>query len=143
MHKECPDGAKEDFPQEFLGDVTFETQVKNVNDEFMEVKKEREHLLSKYDGYWSMAHRSRRSMLPIVGNALSYLFGVTSEDGLRVISRALGRLTNTQGRLLHVMEDSISMINVIRRAVSDNRHKINELVNLKGMVVSMAKTTQG
>ena len=48
-------GAKEDFPQEFLGDVTFETLVKNVNDEFMEVKKEREHLPSKYDDYRSMA----------------------------------------------------------------------------------------
>ena len=94
----------------------------------MEVKKKREHLLSRYDDYRSMAYRSRRSMLPIVGSALSYLFGVTSEDDLRVISRALGRLTNTQGQLLHVMEDSISMINVTRRAVSDNRHKINELI---------------
>ena len=87
----------------------------------MEVKKEREHLLSKYDDYRSMANRSRRSLLPIVGNALSYLFGVTSEDDLRVISRALARLTNTQGRLLHVMEDSVSVINVTRHAVSDNR----------------------
>ena len=136
--------AKEDFPQEFLGDVTFETLVKNVNDEFMEVKKEREHLLSKYDDYRSMAHRSRRSLLPIVGNALSYLFGVTSEDDLRVTSRALGRLTNTQGWLLHVMEDSVSEINFTRRALSDNRHKINELiVNLRGIVVSMANATQG
>ena len=75
-----------------------------------------------------MVRRSRSSMLPIVGNDLSYIFGVTSENDLRVISRALGRLTNTQGWLLHVMEDSISMINVTRRAVSDNRHKINELI---------------
>ena len=74
---------------------------------------------------------------------MSYLFGVTSEDDLRVISRALTRLTNTQGRLLHVMEDSISVINVTRRAVSDNRHKINELiVNLRDIVVSMANATQ-
>ena len=48
-------GTREDFPQEFLGDVTFETLVKNGNDEFMEVKKEREHLLWKYDDYRSMA----------------------------------------------------------------------------------------
>ena len=88
-----------------------------MNDEFMEVKKEREHLLSKYDDYRSTAHRSRRSLLPIVGNALSYLFGVTSEDDLRVISRALARLTNTQGRLLHVMEDSVSVINVTSRSL--------------------------
>ena len=136
-------GAKEDFPQEFLGDVTFETLVKNANDEFMEVKKEREHLLSKYDDYRSMAHRSRR-LLPIVGNALSYLFGVTSEDDLCIISRELARLTNTQGRLLHVMEDSISVINVTRHAVSDNRRKINKfIVNLRGIVVSMANVTQG
>ena len=79
-----------------------------------------------------------------MGNALSYLFGVTSEDDLRVISRELGRLINTQGRLLHVMEDSVSMINFTRRAVSDNRHKINELiVNLRDIVVSMANATQG
>ena len=79
-----------------------------------------------------------------MGNALSYIFGVTSEDDLRVISRALGRLTNTQGQLLHVIEDSISVINVTRHAVSDNRHKINKLiVNLRGIVVSMANATQG
>ena len=42
------------------------------------------------------------------------------------------------------MEDGISMVNVTRRAMSDNMHKINELiVNLKGIVVPMANATQG
>ena len=37
--------AKEDFLQEFVGGVTFTTLVNYMNDEFKEVKMEREHLL--------------------------------------------------------------------------------------------------
>ena len=137
-------GAKEDFPQEFLGDVTFEALINSVNTEFREIKMERENVLLKYEDYRSMTHRGKRSVLPFVGDALSYLFGVASEDDLRVIKKALGKLANTQGRILHMIEDSISIVNVTRRELSDNRQKINELISsLKGIVVSMANATQG
>ena len=86
----------------------------------------------------------KRSVLPFVGNALSYLFGVTSKDDLRVIRKVLGQLANTQGRILHMIEDSISIVNVTRREISDNRRKINELISsLISIVVSMVNATQG
>ena len=51
--KECiknvRSGAKEDFPQEFLGDVTFETLINNVNEEFKEITIKCERLLLKYE----------------------------------------------------------------------------------------------
>lgn len=37
--KDVQTGAKEDFPQEFLGDTTFEALVSNVNGESVEVKR--------------------------------------------------------------------------------------------------------
>ena len=127
--KNVRSGAKKDFPQEFLGDVTFETLINNVNEEFKEITIKREQLLLKYEDYRSLTHRTKRSVLPFVGNALCYLFGVTSEDDLRVIRKALGILANTQGRILHMIEDSISIVNVRRHQVSDYRHKINELIS--------------
>ena len=142
--KNVQSGAKEDFPQEFLGDVTFETLINNVKEEFKEITIKREQLLLKYEDYQSLTYRMKRSVLPFVGFALSYLFGVTSEDDLRVIRKALGKLANTQGRILHMIEDSISIVHVMRREVSDNRHKINELISsLKNIVVSMVNATRG
>ena len=86
-------------------------------------------MLSKYENYASLAHRPRRSLLPVVGNALGYLFGIPSEEDLCVIERALGKLANTQGRIVHKIENSISIINVTRSEATDNRHKINALNN--------------
>ena len=52
-----------------------------------------------------------------------------------MIKMSLSKLANTQGRILHVMVDSIPIVNVTRRKVSNNRHKIKELIsNLKGIV---------
>ena len=114
-----------------------------MNGEFKEITIKREQLLLKYRDYRSLTHRTKRSLLPFVGNALSYLFGVTSEDDLCVIRKALGKLANTQGRILHMIEDSISIVNVTRREVSDNRHKINELISsLKNIVLSMVNAKQ-
>ena len=144
MHKNVRSGVKEDFSQEFLGDVTFETLMNNINEEFKEITIKREQLLLKYEDYQSLTYRTKRSVLLFVGNALSYLFGPTSEDDLRVIRKALGKLANAQGRILHMIEDNISIVNVTRREVSDNRHKINELISsLNSIVVSMVNTTQG
>ena len=43
-----------------------------------------------------------------------------------------------------MIEDSISIVNVPKREVSDNKHKINELISsLKSIVVSMVNATQG
>ena len=77
IHKNVQSGAKEDFPQEFLGDATFETLINNVNEEFKEITIKRKQLLLKYEDYRSLTYRTKRSVLPFVGNALSYLFGVT------------------------------------------------------------------
>ena len=49
--KECirnVQSAKEDFLQEFLGNVTFEVLMNNVNDEFKEIMMELKQLLLKY-----------------------------------------------------------------------------------------------
>ena len=73
---------------------------------------------------------------------LATFLELPSEEDLRVIRKALGKLANTQGRILHMIEDSISIVNVTRREVSDNRHKINELISsLKNIVVSMVNWT--
>ena len=59
-----------------------------------------------------------------------------------MIKKSLGKLANTQGRILHMTEDSISIVNVTRREVSDNRHKMI-ISNLKVFVVSMVNATKG
>ena len=79
--------------QEFFGDVTFETLMNNVNEEFKEIR--REQLLLKYEDNRSLTYRKKRSVLPFVGNALCYLFGFTSEEDLHGIRKALGKLANT------------------------------------------------
>lgn len=142
--KDVQTRAKEDFPQEFLGDTTFEALVNNVNGEFLEVKTKRQKLLNKYKDYRSMEGRSKRAILPFVGDALSYLFGITSEKDLKVVQEAVKELDKTQAHMLHIVKDSISIVNLTRHEVRDNREKINELIEgLRSIVPSVANETKG
>ena len=83
-------------------------------------------------------------MLPLADKTRGYLSGMISKEEHRVMKRSLRKLANTQGRILHMIEYSISIINVTRSGVIDNRHKINKLItSLKSIAGSMVNATQG
>ena len=97
-------------------------------------------MLLKYEDSGSVTHRPKCSLLLVVNN----FFGITLEKDLHVIKMALGKLANTQGQIVYVIEDSAPVINVAKSEVIDNRCKINKLIsNLKSIVGSTVNAMQG
>ena len=89
-----------------------------------------EHSLLKttLSDYQSL-HISKRSILPFVGSALSFLFGTTSESDLTTIRNNIGVISKNQKKIKHVMEESLSILNSTRFDVNANRQEINSLVD--------------
>ena len=58
---------------------------------------------------------------------LSYLFGTATKSDVRVIRKGLEVLSTNQESLIHVIEDSLSIINITRIELTENRHVINNL----------------
>ena len=78
--------------------------------------------------YSQMQTRTKRSLLPFIGGALSFLFGSVSEADLVVIDQNIEKLEQNQKTVIHVMEESISIINASRLQISENKDKINEAI---------------
>lgn len=73
-------------------------------------------------------YRRRRSLLPIIGKAFSFLFGTVSEDDLQGIRNNINNLANNQRKITHVIQESLTLINGTRLAVRENRQKMNEIL---------------
>ncbi|XP_069106680.1 LOW QUALITY PROTEIN: uncharacterized protein [Argopecten irradians] len=73
--------------------------------------------------------RSKRSLLPFVGSALSFLFDTVSDSDLGSIRHNVNVLAKNQKDITHALKDSLSILNVTRVEVKENRNTINELIN--------------
>jgi len=75
------------------------------------------------------AHRKfRRSLLPFLGQAASYLFGTVSEQDLAVIQSNLHRLNNQQNQVVHVVSQALTLMNVSQAAIHENRQALNAVI---------------
>ena len=50
--------------------------------------------------------RNKRSLLPVVGQIMSSLFGIVSEDDLENINRNIKNLAENQGQIIHDLDMS-------------------------------------
>ena len=73
-------------------------------------------------------HRGQRSLLPIVGQLMSSLFGTVSENDLENIDRNIKALAGNQKRIIHDLDVSLSVLNLTRMQVSENRRSIMDLI---------------
>ena len=87
-----------------------------------------ENIKTQLTKFRNLQSRKKRSLLPFVGGALSFLFGSVSEDELERISENVRKLEQNQLSIMHVLKENISLLNATRIAVSDNREKINEVI---------------
>lgn len=95
--------------------------------ELSTLEKTQFELLERFLEYHSLKPRTKRSLLPFIGKAFSFLFGTVSDADLGAIKRNVKRLSATQEGLKHVVRESLSILNVSRVRISENRQTINEL----------------
>ena len=85
-------------------------------------------LKAQMERYRKMQTRTKRSLMPFVGSAFSYLFGSVSETDLEVINQNMHKLQRNQKSVIHVLEKSMSILNTSRIQISENRDKINQAI---------------
>ena len=87
--------------------------------------------------------RNKRSLVPFIGKAFSFLFGTVSEGDLGAIRRNLHILRSNQVGLAHVVQESLSLINVSRARLAENRQTLNLIVSDMGAInEQIANVTQ-
>ena len=88
--------------------------------------------------------RVKKSLIPFVGSALGFLFGTVSELEVRKISKSVQEMKERQDAVLHVLKESMTILNTSRIAISENRQKINEAIlsigSLDNQLSRLAKT---
>lgn len=77
----------------------------------------------------SMANqRKQRSLIPIIGQLMSTLFGTISESDLENINRNIKSLASNQEKIIHDLDVSLSVLNLTRLQVAENRRSIMDLI---------------
>ncbi|CAG2203657.1 unnamed protein product [Mytilus edulis] len=94
----------------------------------------RDYLHSQFNDYKSLYYdetakfRTKRSLFPIIGKALSFLFGTVSDSDLSKIRRNIKTLAQNQDTIRHIVQEGLTILNTTQTHVSENRHKVNELI---------------
>ena len=79
-------------------------------------------------------NRSKRSWFPFMGNIVSHLFGTVTSDQLNHVQKKLQELSQSQEDINHVIQDSISLINITRLELQENRKLMNHIVDVVDQV---------
>ena len=74
--------------------------------------------------------RNKRSWLPFLGDILNTITGVPSQSQMDEIRKQIVELSSSELDLAHIVEDSISLINISRLEIKRNRQTINVLVDV-------------
>ena len=74
--------------------------------------------------------RKKRGIFPFGGKILNFLFSIPTNANLKTVKKALANVKSTQSNLIHVVENSVSIINMTHEDVKRNRDVIIELQNV-------------
>ncbi len=76
----------------------------------------------------SKLSKNKRAILPFIGQLSSFLFGTVSEGDLEDIHRNMNRLASNQNKMIHAIDESLTLLNLTRVQISENRRAIIEAV---------------
>ena len=71
----------------------------------------------------------QRSLICIIGKGLHFLFDTPTESNLKTIHNNVDRLAKNQEEMAHIIEENISVINVTRVEMSENKQDINKIID--------------
>ena len=83
-----------------------------------------------FDGQSQPHIHCRRSLLPFLGDALSWLTGTATTKDINSIKTWINQLIATQSSQQETLVHIISILNVTRYATQVNRHSINTLMDV-------------
>ena len=96
---------------------------------FNKLKKRARGIRSAMTSLSHLRMRHKRAILNI-GGILSYAFGVASNDDLQRLSSHIDTMRKEQARERHVLEESLSLINITHFELSRNRDTLNSVLDM-------------
>ena len=102
--------------------------IKSLRKEVKSLQDTQAGIIQSYLDYRSLGSREKRSLLPFVGQAFSFLFGTISEADIENVRRGLADLYSNQQDIVHILEEQMSILNVSRVQIAENRQAILNLV---------------
>ena len=88
-------------------------------------------------------HKKKRSLFPRIGKGLSYLFGTATEFDLSTKFSSVSRLAKCQEETAPIVNENISVINITRVEMSENRKIKNKIIgSLANLDVKLGNITQ-
>ena len=107
---------------------SFTNTLKNLHDEIESLSGVLNGIFQNYADYKSLGSKAKRSVLPIVGKIMSFMFGTVPESQLEDVCHAINELSKNQVDILHLLEEQMSVLNVSRAQINENRMAILDLV---------------
>ena len=92
------------------------------------MQEDKVNLVGSYIDLHAIHSKVQRSLIPIIGKGLNFLFGTATESDLKTICNNENRLAKNQEERAHIINENISVINVIRVEMSENRQAINKII---------------
>jgi len=92
--------------------------------------KEMKTTLSVLRHFETPKSRSKRALLPFVGDALSSLFGTATSNDLDAVLSRVNDLSDSQNAILSVVDNTVTLINQTVVDVNDNRRALNRVINV-------------
>ena len=74
--------------------------------------------------------RVKRAVLPIGGKVLRWAFGTLTRSDLKKINKHIDVLAGNQQRLTHILNQTLSVVNITRIEVQQNRHAIRTMADI-------------
>lgn len=115
----------------------------SLSKEIQQVNNSHSEILESFADMHESDERFKRSLFPWGGSLLHSIFGVVTDDNIDRIRNNIHKLRNNQLKLLHAVQHSLSIINMSRVDISENRHTINALTTaLDKMSIKIASVAE-
>lgn len=111
------------------GKENFMNTFTSLRNEFRLLTETHKYLRDTFMDYKSLHNKNKRSAIPIVGKFLNILFGTLTEADVSSIKNNIRVLAENQNKISHVLSENLSILNITRIEVSQNREAINSLID--------------
>ena len=106
----------------------FMSVIAGLRAEIATLQKDQMSLVESYIGLQAIHTRMQRSLIPITGKGLSFLCGTPTDADLKVIHNNIDKSVNNQEEMAHVIDETISVINITRVEMSQNRQTLHKII---------------
>ena len=129
-----------DTPRESMFRTDYEVIVGGLREEMLLIHDIHSDVVKSFDDYKLLKkdkpgqQRRKRKVFGFIGDLMGDVFGVVTEKDLVNIQKNIRRLAGNQEGLSHVVEESLSIINVSRIEIGENRQKLNDIITTIGSI---------